>query len=425
MASREEWTEQKVMPKVLKMFKDKKVPKWNIYYPELGQATLEQKEFYEHWLTQLRVGNVIDINGNLSYVFVYLYALINSFLKDENIKRFISDSDRLQGGYAQYEKIKEYLAYWKSDAYLYVRDYDKAWQAQKGQRHLGLTDIINFRAKCKDTSIDGQDLMCMLASDNGLTSFGNRHQEQIGQLAGIFLKDFHKKEGINFIEYFCKQFKYSNLSESDFKKLKELYPSEKEFYFWKKIYEEGEKQRRVFTYSYSFFSGALINRSLSSIKEMKCDAIPSIITVALTNEGKRILRECENTIREEKNLPRVGEGWISETELFYKICEFFPEEKVVHHGRPKWLSPQHLDIYFPLRGIGIEYQGSQHQRPVEYFGGEEAFKDQQRRDRRKMRLCTKNKCHLIYAYEADNSKDIKIQIMNLLIDGSNQNPKEV
>lgn len=56
-------------------------------------------------------------------------------------------------------------------------------------------------------------------------------------------------------------------------------------------------------------------------------------------------------------MPKVGEGWISETELFYKISDYFKEDEVVHHASPKWLGRQHLDIYFPKLNIGIEYQG--------------------------------------------------------------------
>ncbi len=80
-----------------------------------------------------------------------------------------------------------------------------------------------------------------------------------------------------------------------------------------------------------------------------------------------IIRECENTVRDEMNLPKVGEGWISEMELYQKIVNEFKNEKVVHHGKPYWLKRQHLDIYFPEKNIGIEYQGAQHLRPIDFF----------------------------------------------------------
>ena len=103
--------------------------------------------------------------------------------------------------------------------------------------------------------------------------------------------------------------------------------------------------------------------------------VPKIIFEALMNEIKRILRESENIYREEKDIPKVGEGWVSETELYHKIKEAFPNEEVIHHGRPSWLNRQHLDIYFPKRNIGIEYQGEQHDSPIDFFGGEEGLKE--------------------------------------------------
>jgi hypothetical protein len=119
-------------------------------------------------------------------------------------------------------------------------------------------------------------------------------------------------------------------------------------------------------------------------------------------------------LREEKNLPKVGEGWISETDLFYKLCRTFPEEVIIHHGRPSWLDPQHLDIYIPKKNIGIEYQGAQHDNPVDYFGGEKAFKEQQKLDKRKAKLCEKNGCTLLYVrdgYDFDNLREKMTKIL--------------
>jgi len=61
----------------------------------------------------------------------------------------------------------------------------------------------------------------------------------------------------------------------------------------------------------------------------------------------------------------------------------FPTLSVVQHARPEWLSPQHLDVYLPEYGIGIEFQGTQHLAAVDYFGGEKAFEQQKKRDARK------------------------------------------
>ena len=112
-----------------------------------------------------------------------------------------------------------------------------------------------------------------------------------------------------------------------------------------------------------------------------------------------LMREAENTFREERNIPRVGEGWVAETALFYKVKNAFPEETVVQHGRPKWLGRQHLDIFMPERRIAIEFQGEQHDRPIDFFGGEEAFNKNVERDRMKLAKCRRNGVRIVYVRE--------------------------
>ncbi|WP_343330329.1 hypothetical protein [Polaribacter staleyi] len=114
------------------------------------------------------------------------------------------------------------------------------------------------------------------------------------------------------------------------------------------------------------------------------------------------IRSIENEIREERELPKIGEGWISETLLFYKIKKSLKNYIVIHHGSPEWLGLQHFDIFIPELNIAIEYQGTQHQKPIEYFGGETAFKKGQERDERKQRLCEENNCTLFYVYPDDD-----------------------
>jgi hypothetical protein len=116
------------------------------------------------------------------------------------------------------------------------------------------------------------------------------------------------------------------------------------------------------------------------------------------------MRNIENEIRVERNLPKIGEGWISETMLFYNIKKSIKKYDVIHHGSPDWLGLQHFDIYIPELKIAIEYQGVQHQKPIDYFGGEEAFKKGQERDTRKKRLCDENDCKLFYVFPDDDVK---------------------
>lgn len=106
--------------------------------------------------------------------------------------------------------------------------------------------------------------------------------------------------------------------------------------------------------------------------------------------------EPNNIVRDLLGLPRIGEGWISETKLYYQLKQQFENDVVLQHIKPKWLGRQHFDIYFPHVNIAVEYQGKQHFEPVHYFGGDEAFKRNIERDERKKKLSENNNCDLFY-----------------------------
>jgi hypothetical protein len=59
------------------------------------------------------------------------------------------------------------------------------------------------------------------------------------------------------------------------------------------------------------------------------------------------------------------------------------------------INPLPFDFYLPNYNICIEYQGEQHYRPVEYFGGEEKFKTQQKHDNIKRKYCHDNNIKLL------------------------------
>ena len=54
----------------------------------------------------------------------------------------------------------------------------------------------------------------------------------------------------------------------------------------------------------------------------------------------------------------------------------------------------------------MEYQGKQHSEPVEFFGGEEVFKETVKRDKKKKALCKKNNCELIYVHPKYDAEEV-------------------
>ena len=52
------------------------VPPFRMYFPTDADMNRQQLEFYRQLEARLNKGEYIDIEGNISYVYVYLYKLI-------------------------------------------------------------------------------------------------------------------------------------------------------------------------------------------------------------------------------------------------------------------------------------------------------------------------------------------------------------
>ena len=102
---------------------------------------------------------------------------------------------------------------------------------------------------------------------------------------------------------------------------------------------------------------------------------------------KTLTREAEAILRDETG---VDHRWVSESVLFKQIQSAFIDQRVQQHASPSFLGRQHYDVYMPELGIALEYQGDQHFRPIDFFGGEAGFIETQKRDKRKRSLSEEN-----------------------------------
>lgn len=59
------------------------------------------------------------------------------------------------------------------------------------------------------------------------------------------------------------------------------------------------------------------------------------------------------------------------------------------------LKKRPFDFYIPSKNIAIEFDGEQHYRPVEYFGGVDKYNKQIKRDKQKTNYCSENNIELI------------------------------
>lgn len=85
--------------------------------------------------------------------------------------------------------------------------------------------------------------------------------------------------------------------------------------------------------------------------------------------------------------------WTSEFRLFSYVKIIFPDAE--YQFQPEWLDQQSLDIYIPSIRTAVEYQGEQHYRPLDYFGGDENFLEIVENDRIKKEKCAEHSVTLI------------------------------
>lgn len=104
-----------------------------------------------------------------------------------------------------------------------------------------------------------------------------------------------------------------------------------------------------------------------------------------------------------------------------KIIELLKELHINFEYQKKFdgligLGNKHLsyDFYLPQYNLLIEYQGEQHERPIEHFGGEKQFKKQLKHDAIKKEYTVNNNINLleIWYYEYNKIEEILKEYVN-------------
>jgi hypothetical protein len=372
------------------------VPYWAHQYifsiDALLNASVEQKKYYDYF-KKLFLNNVFtDIEGNDNYTFILYYDLIKAYYKHKDISILQQQFDNLE---KYYPKTGNYTSLSIIEEFEKQSDFESAWKFLKRRDYISVLTVWKYEQILKRSLLDG-DLMVRLGGFSHLTDFGQNNIEAIKPFASKYLQTYERENNSKFFDLFFdpdRLYKASNNNVYVAEYYHKFFLSESEYHYYKSI---DDNQQALY------------------------DSITTthVVEKAILNQLRFILKKAEDMYRAEIGMPKIGEGWISETELYYKIKDTFVGYDVIHHGNPNWLGRQHLDIYFPSLNIGIEYQGLQHYEPVEYFGGKEAFQKNLERDEKKRKLCEINNCVLIYVNENYDFDKIvleikeKIQIIN-------------
>ena len=139
-------------------------------------------------------------------------------------------------------------------------------------------------------------------------------------------------------------------------------------------------------------------------------------------EGEPEYRELENETRRAFGYMETGQKWLNETFLFRIVTNFLAPSEVIHHYRGKELEGLEIDVWVPSLLLGIEYQGEQHYRAMDHWGGQEGLERRLANDQRKKSLCMKLGYTLIeFHHDQAVSEEAVRKRLNSFM-GSNQSP---
>lgn len=349
------------------------IPEFNVYYPTEDMMNKEQFCFYKKVERGLSNGEYVNVEGNIGYVFTYLYKLLSKWNKSgfESLSEFLIYVSEL---YKNESKLSSYCLFWAYDCLLGLKQYENYLEKTEPKNPFGtLTHPSNLRLNIqRKIGMEADPVDILLMAGGRKTKFiSNNHSLYKDKVREIFSEFSQDKGG------------------------------------WFNVFDSWNYSRN--TYPHYLFSGAPILKN----PEMAFKICAYYSAYENLEIIKNLAKDSENNARKEMGIPQVGEGWVSETELFRKLESEFFITTVIQHGQPKWLGRQHFDIWFPNWKIAVEYHGKQHFEPVDFFGGKEAFERTVERDLRKIEVAKKNKINLIVVAEDYDLDDLVKKIYGI------------
>lgn len=344
------------------------VPRFKTYFPTVDLMSRRQRAFYLKWKKYWERGEAIDVAGNITYLFTHFYTVFEMSYEDA-----FAEYRKLSKAYAHEEYFAAACLNMLSDLYVIDGKFRQAIRilppiSRRGDQYL----TLKYRTGIRPT---GRDLLELTNTRPLLTAWGRDNLDAIVKAMNRRISAFQAKNKRNLLSEWAE-----HSSTRDFA-----------------VFGGCPLPTRHFE-----AVGVGLKTKVIPIKSWY-DAKPSIPCVCFSecaqavNFAAKQTRKIENQLRVKLGVPRIGEGWVSETDLYRTLRIRLREHDVIQHATPSWLGKQHLDIYIPHLRVAIEYQGLQHEQPVEFFGGSAAYQLTVERDRRKRELCKKHRVRLIYA----------------------------
>jgi hypothetical protein len=348
------------------------IPPFQEYFPQEEKMSPEQRSFYLYLEKEIARKNYVKIQGQISYLFVYSYKILE---KRQSVS-YINIYDELMHiaeAYHYEKNFSKICKFWAADCLLADNKYELYIEQTEPETPVGREKLIsNIRLNIQmmyGLPINGVDLFKMVSGQVSKPT-----KKHLG-LFKDFLLNAPEKYQIDFRNWL-------ENSKIDIKR----------------------KER----FKYNLFSSSIYSHPHNELTIHFYEE-SSILQEQIVSLARRV----ENDLRESVGLPKIGEGWISETELYYFLKERFSQTSVVQHGKPDWLGKQHFDIWFPRWRIAVEYHGRQHFEPVDFFGGKTSLEETQKRDERKRILAKSHKVKLFVVKENESFDEVAKQIENI------------
>ena len=115
------------------------------------------------------------------------------------------------------------------------------------------------------------------------------------------------------------------------------------------------------------------------------------------------------------------ENNLNEMRLFKFLNDNLKTEVVCQY-KADWLKGQSIDIFIPELNIGVEYQGIQHFKPVNFFGGIKKFEYTKEKDKEKYEKCLEHGVKLLYF---SREKNIPNDYLNTIYSNNNDILEEI
>ena len=259
------------------------------YYPERGDLNRKQSACYKRIKSELDNGRFVDIGSSKSYIFLYINETLKKVKKKKDIISVITTLELLRSLYKD-RSLTSLIIPWLADAYVIKEDFTKAMEIYRG----GALWSIKYKLKLPVT-IRELYLPDQISKIKGFTGFVRDKYDMIEEHIDILCK----RDGLD-----------KDWFEGD--------------WIQNKIEEKIKEGKRVFR-EYPLFVATRYGYHLNQLNtEIKFIDFHSLLDDK-TKIEKTLSREAENFLRLDMGVPKVGQGWRNETELYYRVKKFLPQ----------------------------------------------------------------------------------------------------